>query len=66
MLRRVVPQKLSDVSEVRSDSIIASVTSVNFCGMSRRNIPEDNHLHDHRRENLKSDLVNLYGGQATL
>jgi hypothetical protein len=28
-------------------------TSVNFYQMTRRNIPEDGHLHNRRRENLK-------------
>jgi hypothetical protein len=30
-----------------------------------RNIPEDSHFHNRRRENLKTHLVNLYG-EATL
>jgi hypothetical protein len=29
-------------------------TSVKFCQSTRRNIPEDNHIHTRRRENLKS------------
>jgi hypothetical protein len=28
---------------------------------TRRNNPEDSHLHTRRRENLKSHLVNIYG-----
>jgi hypothetical protein len=31
-----------------------SETSVNFYKTTRRNNPEDNHLHTRRRENLKS------------
>jgi hypothetical protein len=31
-------------------------TSVNFYQTTRRNIPEDSHLHTRRRENLKSHL----------
>jgi hypothetical protein len=31
-----------------------SETSVNICQMTRRNNPEDSHLHNSRRENLKS------------
>jgi hypothetical protein len=31
-----------------------SETSVNFYETRRRRIPEDSHLHDSRRENLKS------------
>jgi hypothetical protein len=30
-----------------------SETSVNFCQTTRRNNPEDSHLHTRRRENLK-------------
>jgi hypothetical protein len=41
-----------------------SETSVNFYQTTRRNNPEDSHLHTRRRENLKSHLVNLY--EATL
>jgi hypothetical protein len=55
--------KFTDVSEVFAASIIialmmeaasTSETSVNFYQTTRRNIPEDNHLHTRRRENLKS------------
>jgi hypothetical protein len=34
-----------------------SETSVNFYLTTRRNIPEDSHLHTRRRENLKSYLA---------
>jgi hypothetical protein len=62
MLRRVVSQKLADVSEVPIASIIrammkavsTSETSANFYETTRRNIPEGGHLHTRRRENLKS------------
>jgi hypothetical protein len=47
--------------EVNAASIIRAIvqastseTSVNFYQTTRRNIPEDSHLHTHRRENLKS------------
>jgi transposase-like protein len=33
-----------------------SETSVNVCQTTRRNIPEDSHLHIRRRENLKSHV----------
>jgi transposase-like protein len=33
-----------------------SETSINFYGNTRRNTPEDSHLHIRRRENLKSHL----------
>jgi hypothetical protein len=32
-------------------------TSLNFCQTTRRNNPEDSHLHTRSRENLKSHLV---------
>jgi hypothetical protein len=68
MLRRVVWQKFSEVSDVLPASTIrvialmmeavsTSITSVNFYETVRRNIPEDSHLHTRRRENLKSHLV---------
>jgi hypothetical protein len=37
----------------------ASETSINFYLTTRRNKPEDSHLHSYRRENLKSHL-NMY------
>jgi hypothetical protein len=62
MLRRVVWSKFTGVSEVLAVSIIradyeagsTSETSVNFYQTTRRNIPEDRHLHTRRRGNLKS------------
>jgi hypothetical protein len=68
MLRRVVSQDVTDVSEVLTTSIIivlmmeavsTSKTSVNFYDTTRRNIPEDSHLHICRRENLKSHYGNV-------
>jgi hypothetical protein len=38
-----------------------SETLVNFYQTTRCYNPEDSHLHTHRRQNLKSYLVNLYG-----
>jgi hypothetical protein len=52
---------MTDVSEMVTASIIeeleavsTSETSVNIYQTTRRNIPEDSHLHTSRRENLKS------------
>jgi hypothetical protein len=61
MLRRVVWYILIDVSEELTMSIIReeeeveipSETSVNIYQTTRRNIPEDNHLHTLRRKSLK-------------
>jgi hypothetical protein len=36
------------------EAVSSSETSVNICQTTRRNIPEDCHLHIRRRENLKS------------
>jgi hypothetical protein len=36
-----------------------SETSVKFYQITRRNNPEDSHLHTRRRENLKSHLKDL-------
>jgi hypothetical protein len=60
MLRRVVWYKFTDVPEVLAASIIRSMpialmmgvtstyeTSVNFCQISRHNIPEDSYLLTH-------------------
>jgi hypothetical protein len=38
--------------------VCTSETSVNFYQTTRRNIPEDSHLHTRRRENLKYHLLN--------
>jgi hypothetical protein len=40
----------------RQGDLIASETSVNIHQATRRNNPEDSHLHSHCRENLKSHL----------
>jgi hypothetical protein len=38
------------------EAVNFSETSVNICQATRRNIPEDSHLHTRRLENLKSHL----------
>jgi hypothetical protein len=58
---------LTDVSEVLIASVIAlmmeavstSQTSANFYQTTRRNIPEDSHLHIRRRKKLKSHKHSL-------
>jgi hypothetical protein len=66
MLCRVVRQTLTDVSEVRTaihhrgDDDRGSKYLCNVgqpLPTTRRNIPEDNHLHTCRRENLKSHNI---------
>jgi hypothetical protein len=57
----VAPWEFADVSDVFAAFIIraltnASETSVNFYQTTRRNNPEDSHLHTRRRENIKSYL----------
>jgi Na+/melibiose symporter-like transporter len=58
---------LTDVSEVLTASIIRAIMIgavsisemlVSFYNITRRNIPEDSHLHTRRRENLKSHQDN--------
>jgi hypothetical protein len=39
------------------EAVSTSETSVNLYETKRRNIPEDIHLHTHRRENLKSHII---------
>jgi hypothetical protein len=68
MLRHVVWDNFTEVSEVFTasinrapmmESVSTSETSVNFYQTTRRNIPEDRHLHTRRRENLKSQLTDI-------
>jgi hypothetical protein len=61
MLRRVVWQTFTDVSEVLAALLAllraaesTSETSVNFHQTAQRNIPEDSNLHTRRRKNIKS------------
>jgi membrane-bound lytic murein transglycosylase MltF len=42
------------------EAVRSSETSVNFYQTTRRNIPEDSHLHTRRRENLKSHYYFIY------
>jgi hypothetical protein len=42
------------------EAVSTSETSVNFYQTTRRNIPENSHLHTRRRENLKSQLQSVY------
>jgi hypothetical protein len=65
MLRRV-QNKLTDVSEVLTASIVLimkavsiSEASVDFYQTIRRNIPENGHFHTRRRENPKSHQVTV-------
>jgi hypothetical protein len=39
------------------EAVKTSETSVNFYQPTRRNNPEDSHLHTRRRENLKSHKI---------
>jgi hypothetical protein len=41
------------------EEVITPETSVNFYKNTRRNTPEDSHLHTPRREKLKSSVVNV-------
>jgi hypothetical protein len=68
MLRRVFLLKFTGILEMLAASIIrameaasTSETSISFYQTTRRNIPEDSHLHTCRRENLKSHGYELLG-----
>jgi hypothetical protein len=69
MWRPLVTLKLTDVSALRTASIIAlmmmavrtSETSVNFNVTTWSHIPEDSKLYTHRRENLKSYIISTQG-----
>jgi hypothetical protein len=41
------------------EAVSTSKTSVNIYQTARRNIPEDSHLHNLRRENLKSHITEI-------
>jgi hypothetical protein len=45
---------------LKMEAASTSETSVNFYQTTRRNIPEDSHLHTRHRENLKSHLFTNY------
>jgi hypothetical protein len=45
------------------ETVYTSETSVKFYQTSRRNIPEDSHLHTRRRENLKSHIFRFICGE---
>jgi hypothetical protein len=58
MLRRVALVR-TDISEERT-AFIFRVTRIGELGRATwRNIPEDDILHSHRRENLKSYIYNI-------
>jgi hypothetical protein len=58
VLRFDTPCSLA-ISFLMIEAASTSETSVNFYKTTRRNNPEDSHLHIRRRENLKSQLVRL-------
>jgi hypothetical protein len=54
----VAPCSLVDIDRRfrGAEAVSSSETSVNIDETTRRNIPEDNHLHKCHRENLRSQL----------
>jgi hypothetical protein len=56
----VAPCSLVDFRALMMEAERTSETLVNFYQTTRRYNPEDSHLHTHRRENLKSYLINHY------
>jgi hypothetical protein len=65
VLRRVVSQELTDVSEVSTTSVIGAMketvstseTSVTFYQTALRNIPKYSYLHTRRHEQIKFHKV---------
>jgi hypothetical protein len=68
LLPFLITDVLASTAEIRITSVsfqlhrpddgdTTSETSVNVYQTTRRNIPEDSHLHTRRRENLKSHLL---------
>jgi hypothetical protein len=55
MLHRVI-----SIIALMMEAASTSETPVNFYKTTRRNIPEDGHLHTRRRENLKSYRLPYY------
>lgn len=64
MLRPAVWYKLDDVSEMRTASTVGTITLIMKKGKyylsTHHNIPEDNSLHTHRRENMIYQLLNYF------
>jgi hypothetical protein len=67
IMRRIVWQKLTDVSEVLAALMTETVSTfespVNFYHTTRSNIPEDGQLHTRRRQNMK---IHLQEGNSAL
>jgi hypothetical protein len=63
MLRLVVSEKLTDVSEVlialMMETVSTSGALVNFCQTTLRNIAQGSQLYIRRRENLKSHCTEV-------
>jgi hypothetical protein len=55
MFQRYLLQRIA----LMMDAASTDKTSVNFFHTTRRNNPEDSHLHTRRRENLKYHLVQI-------
>jgi hypothetical protein len=49
----------SNIRAMMMDAASTYETSVNFYQTTRRNNPEDSHLHTRRRENLKSRYMKI-------
>jgi hypothetical protein len=53
------PRSLDRTIALMMEAASTSEMSVNFYQTTRRNNPEDSHLHTRRRENLKSHITYL-------
>jgi hypothetical protein len=58
---------LADFSTLKIEAIRSSEMSVQSTRSTRRHIPEDDILHSHRRENLKSYTIMIsFGSQLVM
>jgi hypothetical protein len=63
---RGVTASITKAIALMMEAASTSETSVNFYQTTRRNNPEDSHLHTHRRENLKSHMFTPIGAHFYL
>jgi hypothetical protein len=62
---REIGSSLADFSTLKVEAIRSSETSVQSTRSTQRHIPEDDILHSHRRENLKSYMLKFSSAKGT-
>jgi hypothetical protein len=55
--------RFRDAYRLHRQGVNTSETSVGLCETTRRNIPEDGHIHIRHRENLQSHIVDIVVGE---